>query len=129
MKNEKYALIILCIIALVWVAGMVVGVVRLALHQEVPWMAAGFELGMFLGAASIPLIAPGMTRGIRRIVLFVAWVPCILYVTFLSVNLAMNDDLFRGGLRFVLWMTITVLFARVLWKRELPDTPQSLFGK
>jgi hypothetical protein len=120
MKNERYALTILCILALAWAVRIVTGVVGLARHQEVPWMAAGFELGMFLGAAAIPLIAPAITRGIWRIVLFSAWVPCITYVVFLSVNLATND-LVRGGLRFVLWTAITVLFVRVLLKLKPPS--------
>ncbi len=88
MKNEKLVLTALCVIVCAWVAKMLINVVFMARYQDVPVLATTFELSMFLGAGLIPLVAVWFLKEKKRMWLYALWVPCILYVSFLAINLS-----------------------------------------
>ncbi|MGH8018218.1 MAG: hypothetical protein ACREIA_07995 [Opitutaceae bacterium] len=101
----------------VWVAKMLVGVILLARHQDVPVLTAVFEMAMFLGAGLIPLAAVWLVEDERRRWLYVLWAPCILYVSFLAVRYCLASP-FAGAMRLLLWAAIIVLFIRVSLKTK-----------
>ena len=118
MKTEKNALTVLCIIACLLAARMLIGVAYLALHHHMSVVAGCFELLLFAGAGVIPLIAVWFSREANRMWLYVLWAPCILYVVFLSIRLSLHGYLFSGCLRLALWIAIGVLFTRSLDKTK-----------
>lgn len=113
MKTEKPVLAVLCVVSFLWVVRMVVGIVGLAQHQEVPVASVVFELTMFLGAGLLPLLAISTAK--PRKWLNVLWVPCILYVCLITANYT-RINLMGGGLRLLLWLGIAVLFVRT-WRK------------
>ena len=113
---KRRLLNVFCALALANTAYASFGAVRIALLQHAAvWGAILIETSLALGAALIPLLSAG--RGApeagRKIVW--AWLPCIAYVLFISVNF-----LFRGpypagaylmGLgRLLPWVGITWLY-------------------
>lgn len=111
LKTEKRLLTVLCTLSCVWTAWMLLGVMNLARHQDVPALAVFFELSMFLGAGLLPLLAVWVFKKPTKPWLYVAWIPCILYVGFVAINFTRISP--RAGLpRLVLWSAIIVLFIR-----------------
>ena len=111
MKADKIVLTALCAVVCVWTAGMLLGVVNLARHQDVSVPAVSVELSLFLGAGLIPLLAVWVFPQRSMFWLRVAWAPCILYVSFLAINLTRLHP--SAGLpRLILWTAIIVLFLR-----------------
>ena len=111
MKIEKATLTALCVIICAWAVKMLVSIVHLARYQDVPVLAAAFEIGMFLGAGLVPLAAVWFFKEMKRKWLYALWAPCILYVSFLAINLSRFRPV-AGSLRILVWAVIIVLFIR-----------------
>jgi hypothetical protein len=111
LKNEKIVLTTLCAVACASTASMLLGVVNLARHQDVPVLAVVFELSMFLGAGLLPLLAVWVFKQPTKPWLYIAWTPCILYVGFVAINFTRISP-FDGLPRLLLWSAIIILFIR-----------------
>jgi len=111
MKTEKIVLTVLCVGACIWCIKMLVGVIGLSRHQDVSTAAAVFELAMFFGAGSLPLIAIWLIGDRKRKWLYLLWTPCILHAVFLAISYSRVSP--SGGfVRLFLWFAIVVLFIR-----------------
>ena len=122
MKTEKYILTALCAIGCLWAIKMVVGVVGLALHQDVSALAAFFEIGAFVGAALIPLAFLWLSRARMRSWLLGPWVLSVAYVCLLSLN-GLRLGLPISGVTLAFWVAIVILFARALRRASRQNLP------
>jgi hypothetical protein len=108
---KKYILLALCCVALAYIGKVAFGTVDLARYQDQPVSVVVFELAMFLGAVVFPLSSALRQNKERKPWHYVAWIPCILYVTVIAINYMFRTANYFGGLLLLfLWIAIAFLF-------------------